>query len=104
VSEASRQYDRNGADHFATCPKCGELSEAGRYSCATCGAYLIVTGRRRQRSFCRYCGTMTTYLDACCDRHRDLLPFDHLTSADVRSAPQAAPEREDTIPTKGTEA
>ena len=27
----------------------------------------------RHRSFCRYCGALTTYLDSCCAAHRGLL-------------------------------
>lgn len=28
---------------------------------------------QRRRSFCRYCGALTTNLDSCCPAHRDVL-------------------------------
>jgi len=31
---------------------------------------------KRRRSFCRYCGALTSYPDRCCHLHRDLLPLD----------------------------
>jgi hypothetical protein len=60
----------------------------------------------RSRSFCRFCGALTTYLDACCAAHRDLLaeldyvPPDPLTLLPMQAAQL---EREDVSPTEGTE-
>jgi len=59
----------------------------------------------RERSFCRYCGAMTHYLDGCCTAHRDLLALDVSVTGDLDSAAmQAAPPREDSQATEGTEA
>lgn len=64
---------------------------------------------RRRRSFCRYCGALTSYLDRCCGAHRDLLarervPADPLSSLPTMAQEQAARMGDETIPTKGTEA
>ena len=55
----------------------------------------------RARSFCRYCGAVTSYLDGCCAAHRGLLALETppsqwenlpMQAAEVGEAVQAARE------------
>ena len=61
----------------------------------------------RRRSFCRFCGALTTYLDSCCAAHRDLLAeLDYVPPDPLTLLPMQAAQlpREDTSPAEGTEA
>lgn len=43
----------------------------------------------RERSFCRYCGALTTYPDSCCAAHRDLLEQDTSEPVELEAVPAA---------------
>jgi len=46
----------------------------------------------RRRSFCRYCGALTPYLDSCCGAHRELLEAETPPRDPLESLPSMADE------------
>ena len=60
----------------------------------------------RQRSFCKFCGSMTTYLDGACSAHRDLLAALALPPDPLELIPTLAAETlgEEESPREGMEA